>query len=266
MVFALNYRVSDSNAADVRNCLVRLLQANATLSDQINAKVNKIQADVRRGLEALEFAADQRRRLVLDLRETLRNEGITVDVDERNGVVRLTEQAVRFAPNDFHLIGAARENVIRISRALGRVISQYAACRADTPGKCSEFRGAALDTIFVEGHTDSTGGVDSLNWQLATNRATETYQLITNASPELRQFRNSRNEEIVSVAGYSSTRPIDTRETHEAWAKNRRIDLRFVMDAEKTINFRDLIGLNDDIKAQIAELAKQSKESLDQCR
>ena len=86
MVFALNYRVSDSNAADVRNCLVKLLQANATLSDQINAKVNKIQANVRRGLEALEFAADQRRRLVLDLRETLRNEGITVDVDERNGV------------------------------------------------------------------------------------------------------------------------------------------------------------------------------------
>jgi hypothetical protein len=86
--------------------------------------VNKIQANVRRGLEALEFAADQRRRLVLDLRETLRNEGITVDVDERNGVVRLTEQAVRFAPNDFHLIGAARENVIRIARALGRVISQ----------------------------------------------------------------------------------------------------------------------------------------------
>ena len=105
-----------------------------------------------------------------------------------------------------------------------------------------------------------------MNWQLATNRATETYQLVTNASPELRQFRNSRNEEIVSVAGYSSTRPIDTRETREAWAKNRRIDLRFVMDAEKTINFRDLIGLNDDIKAQIAELAKQSKESLDQCR
>jgi hypothetical protein len=108
--------------------------------------------------------------------------------------------------------------------------------------------------------------VDSWNWQLAANRATETYRAITSDYPELRLFRNSRNEEIVSVAGYSSTRPIDSRENREAWAKNRRIDLRFVMEAEKVINFRDLIALNDDVKAQIAELARHSKESLDKCK
>jgi len=265
MVFALNYRVGDEDSVRIKNCLTKLLQRNAQLSKDINTNVNRIQADVRGQIEALELAADQRRRLLTDLRQKLRNEGIPVDVDERNGVLHLTEQSVRFEPNRWDLSGRARENVTRIARVLANVVPQYAACRANDTDACSGFHGAALDTIFIEGHTDSTGLAD-LNWGLSTERAIATYRALLTEYPDLTAFRNRRGEEFVSVSGYSSTRPIDQHENREAWAVNRRIDLRFVMDAETTINLHDLLVLNDQVKAQIARLAQISEESVVECK
>jgi chemotaxis protein MotB len=227
--------------------------------------VNRIQTSVRRQIEALELAADQRRRLLATLSSQLSTEGLTVDVDERNGVLRLTEQSVRFEPTRSDIDYRARDNIGRIARVLASVVPQYAACRAGEPRNCATFRGAALDTIFIEGHTDSTG-IDELNWRLSTERAIATYKVIVAEYPDLREFRNRRDQEVVSVSGYSSTRPIGIGKTSAAHAANRRIDLRFVMDAETTINLNDLLTLNDQVKAQIARLAQISGESVEACR
>ena len=75
-----------------------------------------------------------------------------------------------------------------------------------------------------------------MNWRLSTERANATYRELIADYPDLTEFRNSRGEEIVSVSGYSSTRPIDRSKNPIAYAANRRIDLRFVMEAERTIN------------------------------
>src|SRR6516225_9111848 len=77
MVFALNYRVGDDDSKRIKDCLADLLRRNAQLSMNINNDVNRIQLDVRRQIEALELAADQRRRLLTDLRQKLEVEGIT---------------------------------------------------------------------------------------------------------------------------------------------------------------------------------------------
>ena len=63
MVFALNYRIGDDDLKRVKDCLAELLLRNAKLSSEINANVNRIQNEVRGQIEALELAADQRRRL-----------------------------------------------------------------------------------------------------------------------------------------------------------------------------------------------------------
>jgi chemotaxis protein MotB len=265
MVFALNYRVGDEDSKRIKDCLTNLLQRNALLSKDIDDKVNHMQADVRRQIEALELAADQRRRLLTDLRDRLKDEKITVNVDERNGVLRLTEQSVRFETKRSDISGPAHDNIVRIARVLADVTPRYAACRADTSQRCGEFRGAALDTILIEGHTDASG-IDEQNWQLSTERAIATYRAIIAESPDLREFRNRRGEEVVSVAGYSSTRPIELGNTSSAYAANRRIDLRFVMDAETTINLHDLLVLNDQVKAQIGRLAQISEESVEACK
>jgi chemotaxis protein MotB len=271
MVFALNFRVSDDDSQRKQNCLTDRLARNARLTAEINDKVNRMQDSVRSQIEALEFAADQRRKLLTDIKAQLANERLAVDVDERNGVLRLTEQSVRFDPDRADLNEGARENVRRIARVLGRVVPQFAACTTPDATICSRAKGAALETIFIEGHTDITGVPnaserDRRNWQLSTDRAVATFRTLVAESPELRVFKNRRGEEVLSVSGYSSTRPIVEGETREAFARNRRIDLRFVMDADTTINLREIILLNDEVKQQIARLAAISQESAEACR
>lgn len=265
MVFALNYRVGDDDSKRIKDCLISLLQKNASLSSDINSKVNEIQGKVRSQIQALQLAADQRRRLLSDLRHELQIRGVSVDIDERNGVLHLTEQSVRFEPDRYDMSATDLDHVTKIAAALSVVLPKFAACTTDDARRCEQFKGAALDTIFIEGHTDSTGNSD-FNWILSAERAISTYRAVLTKYPALTQFRNRRGQEIVSVSGYSSTRPIDSQNNRAAWAANRRIDLRFVMDAETTINLQDLLLLNDDVKAQLGRLTQISQESVDQCK
>lgn len=271
MVFALNYRKGDDDSKRIKDCLTELLTRNAALSADINDKVNRIQGEVRNQIEALELAADQRRLLLSDISRRLIAQGLAVQVDVRNGVLRLTEDAVRFAPNRSDLDARARDALDRVGRVLSDVVAEYAACKQGRTEGCGKFQGASLETIFIEGHTDTTGVPDLAerdrrNWLLSTERATATYREMTTGSPGLRDFRNRRGEQIVSVSGYSSTRPIAAGEDRDAWERNRRIDLRFVMDADTTINLRDIIALNDEVKAQIGRLAAISQDGISACK
>lgn len=272
MVFALNFKVGDDDSKRIKDCLTQLLMRNAQLSADINTNVNRIQDEVRGQVEALELAADQRRRLLADINRRLIEQDIKAEIDERNGVLRLTEAAVRFEPGRSDLDQSARYTIARVGRILAAVVANNAACKGTAAGgDCNATRGAGLETIFIEGHTDTTGVPDAAerdrrNWLLSTERATSTYREILAGSPELREFRNRRGEQIVSVSGYSSTRPIAAGDDRTAWARNRRIDLRFVMDADTTINLRDIIALNEQVKAQIARLAAISDESVQACK
>ena len=102
------------------------------------------------------------------------------------------------------------------------------------------------------------GGDDRSNWQLSAERSVNTYREIVTVAPALRSLRNTRNEEIVSVSGYASTRPIDPNETREAWAKNRRIDLRFVMEVDSKQRLKQIINLTDSMKVEIDRLVTAS--------
>ena len=266
MVFALNYRVSDDDSKRIRECLERVVRENAKLSGDIEKNVDRIQNDVGSRIAALDYALDQRRKLLTSVQQELKSEGIPVEIDESNGVLRLTEQSVRFEPNQSFITPIARNNIARIARALSNVVPRYAACREGDPDQtCKDFQGPALETIFIEGHTDSTG-IDEANWRLSTDRANATYRELIATYPDLTTFENRNRQELVSVSGYSSMRPIDPGRNQFAWAKNRRIDLRFVMEAENTINYQKLLGLDDQIKNQLALLARVSAESVEKCK
>ena len=194
-----------------------------------------------------------------------------MQVDDRNGVLRLTESAVRFAPNRADLDARARDAVGKVGRALTDVVSGYAACRGGKAEPCGDFKGPALETIFIEGHTDTTGVPDPAerdrrNWLLSTERATATYREMLAESPALRDFRNREGEQILSVSGYSSTRPISPGETSAIWERNRRIDLRFVMEAETKLDLKRIVQLNEEVKTQIGRLAAISQDSIKACR
>lgn len=74
--------------------------------------------------------------------------------------------------------------------------------------------------LRIEGHTDNipiSSGVFQSNWHLSVARATNTaYYLMT---------EEEVSEARVSVVGYAEFQPIDTNETPEGRANNRRVDI-----------------------------------------
>ena len=162
MTFALDFR----RTTDVQEDALKVAQ-------EVVRKLDALQTDVREQLARMDKAERDRSRLLNDIREQLAAEGLTVQVDEANGVLRLTEDAVRFAPNRADLVDHNKENVDKIARVFERVLPKYAPCRAGEPGECKN--GVPIETLFMEGHTDTTG-IDADNWQLSTARAVNTYR------------------------------------------------------------------------------------------
>lgn len=243
MTFALDFR----RTTDTREDALKVAQ-------QVAAKLDRLQGDVHGEIGRLDKASQDRRRMLVDIRTQLAGEGLSVQVDDANGVLRLTEDAVRFATNRADLVDRNKDNVGKIARVLGRVLPKYAPCRAGgEPPTCTQLAGAAIETLFIEGHTDTTG-LDVDNWQLSTARAVSTYRELIAVSPSLRSLLNQRGEEVVSVSGYASTRPIDPRNVREAWDRNRRIDLRFVMETDTRQGLEQILKVTDDMRGEIDRL------------
>ena len=92
--------------------------------------------------------------------------------------------------------------------------------------------------VCIEGHTDvSTDDVKRIhdNWDLSTRRATNTLRLILDTG--------YIEPDKLSAMGYGEYRPIDTNDTPEGRADNRRVDIIL----EKTIH-KIAKGNKDEIK------------------
>lgn len=250
MSIAFNLRTQTDVQVDTLERLRRIEQE----AQRIAAQLGVIETRVSQEIATLDRSAQTRREMLQRIREELRSEGIVVEIDEVNGVLRLTERAIRFAPNDSGLNADALENVQKIATVLSRVLPAYTACKGPRGSiVCDEDVRFAVNTVLLEGHTDITG-TDDRNWALSTERANNTYREMVAASPELRELRSSKHEEIISVSGYSSTRPIDLQDNPEAWTRNRRIDLRFVMEVDNARGLREISVLTGEMRGEIAKL------------
>jgi len=249
MVFALDFRTKTDVNEDA-----------LAVAREVAKHLEALQAEVHSQITELDAAQQTRRQLLLDIQTQLKAEGLDVEVDEANGVLHLTEDSVRFATDHSDLDDKAKANVDKIAKVLELVVPKYSACHSDGETfVCKDEPGSTVETIFIEGHTDVTGSSDVIqrekrNWQLSTERAVNTYREIVAVAADIRSLRNLRHEEIVSVSGYSSTRPLAPGTDELAYAKNRRIDLRFVMEVDSKQRLKDILKLTDDMKAQIERL------------
>jgi chemotaxis protein MotB len=222
-------------------------------ANDIEGRLTELEKRITQQIDQVRQATLLRQKLLRDIDSQLRRENLIAQVDESNGVLRLTEDTIRFQQNDANLNDRARQNVGKIARALALVLPAYVACARGPGAACQNPTNASIETVFIEGHTDTTGS-DEQNWVLSAQRAANTYRELTAVSRELRQIRNRRNQEILSISGYSSTRPIDPANTPAAWEKNRRIDLRFVMDTDVTEGLGQIQGLLGNMRSAIKEL------------
>ena len=99
---------------------------------------------------------------------------------------------------------------------------------------------ASLDTVFIEGHTDSFRikfgkYKDRGNWGLSTDRAITVWKLWSEnedlkLTPALNSLMNHSGESLFSVSGYAATRRVQLIEqTKNQRGQNRRIDIRFTV-------------------------------------
>jgi len=153
--------------------------------------------------------------------DRLRKHGIRVEIDQRNGIVRLPE-GLLFASGKADLNAAAIQALSVLAEELDPLLE-----RANAPA--SKFH---LEAVFIEGHTDNIAIQTTEfhdNWDLSTARANRTFRALIRARPALELYLNPASVRLLGVSGYGPNRPVDPADTLEARAKNRRIDLRFLL-------------------------------------
>jgi len=77
--------------------------------------------------------------------------------------------------------------------------------------------------IQIEGHTDYIGEA-SYNQSLSERRANAVYEYLIN--------HGLSKDRIAQVIGYGESKPVDTNETDEGRAHNRRVEFRIVDDVQ----------------------------------
>ena len=156
-----------------------------------------------------------------------------IEVYPATGVITLPENML-FPSGQHELTPQGTGAVNQLTIQLAKILPCYVA----TPKQvCDENpEGHAIDTIFVEGHTDSvpllTPKYDNTN--LSFDRARSVYKILTqkNNTTDLVNLKNENQQSIFSMSGYADTRPIPGLDGYAA--KNRRVDLRIVLTYKKS--------------------------------
>lgn len=171
----------------------------------------------------LKEAERVRRSILEEAVESLRRKGIKVEVSENHTVLSIPNDILGFETGEYDIHPDFQLVALEIGQVIHEVISR-------------EKRVDFLDTIFVEGHTDSRplqGFMGKGNWGLSTFRAISLWQFWSNALPEnskLDRLMNKDNKPLFSVSGYGETRPVvSEQKTEDDFRRNRRIDIRFTI-------------------------------------
>lgn len=172
--------------------------------------------------------------------DNLGTQGVKVELDAANGVVRLPE-ALLFQSGSADLGPAALNALALVARQLEPVLARIDASN-------SKLR---LEAVFLEGHTDDRPIHTSEfrdNLDLSTARATRTFRAMVLARPELERHLNPSGALVLGVSGYGEQRPIVANDSPSHRAQNRRIDLRFLVaypSAEDVAEIERLLHLPD---------------------
>jgi chemotaxis protein MotB len=171
------------------------------------------------------------------IRRTLRERhAIEVLIDSEAGVLRLGDRLLFDTGKDTLREKATDQQFDgqQVISLLGKVLQEVLPCytAAEKQIGCPPSSRAILEAVYVEGHTDNVrfeGRAKEGNWELSTRRAVTTYVALIDSQPSLRDLRNASGMPLFGVSGYGEERPAADNQTDSGKARNRRIDLRFVL-------------------------------------
>lgn len=228
----------------LRSRIDQLVEEIERLREEIKRLRDKIERlQVVNPLEAyLSQAIDQRREILVELRDRL-----LIEFPELQVVISPEQDALRFQGEGLFRSGSPQlePRQREIVETMGRLLDEILVCftlgeRAERGPDC-ESGNALIEAVQIEGHTDSDRGrIDNVT--LSTRRANETFFAIREEVAGILAHRNLRDQPVMSVSGYGEMRPIETNETTEGKAANRRIDLRIIMYAPSTVEEVEEVG------------------------
>lgn len=244
----------DRLAAENDDLLVRVSELEAE-NEQLREELETLRAELERIREEMERlravnpleaylsqAIDQRREILVELRDRL-----LIEFPELQVVISPEQDALRFQGEGLFRSGSSllEPRQRTIVDTMGRLLDEILVCftlgeRADRGPDC-ESGNALIEAVQIEGHTDSDGS-DLNNLRLSTDRANATLLVMLDEDRTILAHQNLRGQPVMSVSGYGEMRPIETNETLDGKAANRRIDLRIIMYAPSTVEEVEEVG------------------------
>ncbi len=148
--------------------------------------------------EPIPFEEDRNRAVIEDLKKLLNDiSGVEIKSDSKGVIIRLPNSLL-FDSGSAFLKRESIEGLRRISDYLRNI-----------PNK-----------ILIEGHTDniplSSESIYKSNWELSAARAASVLHFL---------IQEGLSPDRFTIAGYGEYKPIESNETQEGRAKNRRVEL-----------------------------------------
>ena len=219
------------------------LQKREQELEKIREELRLAKLKIREDIEQLRQAEKIRREVLYTIKESLAKQNIVVEVVDNDSVLRIPETTLSFLSNSYDIPdnAATQKAIAQIGLALHQAITEPASGLAN-----NRKRFDYLDTIFIEGHTDSrptnrTKG----NWGLSTFRAISLWEFWQDqlaVSPPFADMENTFKQKLFSVSGYAASRRLQmVEDTAEQREMNRRIDLRITVKRPSIEDLENII-------------------------
>ena len=162
-------------------------------------------------------------------------------------MLRLSD-AVPFATKSSELTETARLTVNALAEVLAGILPCFT--HGGARQGCEEGDLPILDAMLVEGHTDGEPWLglppsesQTRNDLLSTARALAVFAQLRKQQPALDELHNTTDQPLLGVSGYGERRPLPgtSVKTDANNAKNRRIDLRFILSARTSEEIERLL-------------------------
>ena len=253
-VFALNFADEDKDA-EIRRLHAELEQKTAelqTLQDKerardaallaLSGQIGAFELDIDTARDRLRIT---RAELLHRLQVNLANRGVSVEISAQQDVLRLPSEEI-FALGSASFTPRGQERVSAVLDELSRLLPCYADYRdGAAPASCST-AAPIFETVLIEGHTDA---LPADNWRLSTDRARAVLDIIQRQFAGLAVLRNPANQPLLGLAGYGDSRTLPTIPVTDA--RNRRIELRFLLAAAPEQEARALRDKLEELRARL---------------
>jgi flagellar motor protein MotB len=202
--------------------------------DQLSNEIQKIEQNI-----------EHRGELLQNLQDELKNSNISVEIDKENGNMRLKSDLL-FRSGSADISKEGKRQITEIAKL-------FMIKMLEPKYKMS------IDTIFIEGHTDSapirvSNACRDLwsNKELSAQRAINTYsQMLIATEDKINTLKNRKGKHLLSYSGYADNRQIcnekeakkssSPEEYKLCKSKNRRIEFYFTVNTPDVEKMKETI-------------------------